>query len=190
MKEGGGQGGSSGHVYSTHTDILTYCTLKMLVQDCYFPSVPTYVLTTLLTFILPVTIPSQQGTQNNQLSLISKLSASLDCDCEKLWAALKGLRNPCQSTHLWTCCCLFTAWLTWSHYVESRRRLQTKQMFDFVPIKNCNTTDSIVLYVVDSGLQWEKQADSKWILIFPAVHYRWFLAEWLHSCRVVRGWTV
>lgn len=112
--------------------------------------------------------------------------------------------NDCSQSRALTCDLAVASSLPvqhWSHGAEGKRLSPDKTNKCFIlcslPLKTYNTTlkdepetQYHLINLPDAGLQWEKQADSKWILIFPAVHCRWFLAEWLHSCRIVRGWTV
>lgn len=57
---------------------------------------------------------------------------------------------------------------------------------------NSKSLETISSYI--SARRWScgegGQVDSKWILIFPLVLCSWFLAEWIYSYRVVRGWAV
>lgn len=154
---------------------------------------------------MPVSIPSQKLARTGQFSYLGgprHLTVAVRSSEQlwKAWGTPAVNENDCSWASAPACdlgVALIVACLT-SRCVASRCSSLDKTNTCFIlrtfktviPLSKLKQRDSIIPDVPDSGLQWEKQADSKWILIFPAIHCRWFLAEWLHSCRVVRGWTV
>lgn len=175
----------------------------MLGEDSHIPSVPTFVLTILLTYN---SCNHSLTTRYQEQPTLAYLSCQVVRSSKQLWKAWGTPavnESDCSRTRELHCDLGVASSRPVSHGATVQKagvRLRTKQinvlfsahcrLKTIIPLSKMKQRDNIILYVPDSGLQWEKQADSKWILIFPAAHCRWFLAEWLPSCRVDRGWTV